>query len=263
MHMSELELIDSHVHLDFDSFDDDREDVLLRAKSVNVCQVINVGTNLVTSRFSAEFAAGHNGVFAAAGIHPHDSTEIGASALTELRTLLAQPKVVALGEIGLDYFKMYEPQAIQEKAFQQQLELAIELDVPIIIHTRAADDETLAMLRQFNRPQWQGVFHCFPGDEKMARAVLDMGFHISFTGNITFKKSQAGPVVQYVPLDRMLLETDCPFMAPVPKRGKRNEPAFVRHVGEKVAELKNLPLTEVAAQTTKNTRKLFNLVMEK
>ena len=260
--MTELELIDSHVHLDFDSFDDDREEVLQRAQSANVCQIINVGTNLATSRFSAEFAASHNGVFAAVGIHPHDSTEIGESALAELRMLLTRPVVVALGEIGLDYFKMYEPEAVQEKAFQQQLELAIELDVPIIIHTRDADDATLAMLRQFNRPQWQGVFHCFPGDEKMARAVLDMGFYISFTGNITFKNSQAGPVVQYVPLERMLLETDSPFMAPVPKRGKRNEPAFVRHVGEKVAELKKLSLLDVAAQTTQNTRKLFNLITE-
>lgn len=257
--MKQPELIDSHVHLDFDNFDADRADTILRAREAGVRQMLNIGTSLETSRFSVELAEKNESIYATVGIHPHDSNSANSDSMNELKALFQHPKVVAIGEIGLDYYKMYQPLKIQERAFRLQLELAQELNAPVIIHTRAADEETIARIKQVKSDGWNGVFHCFPGDIRMADQVLALGFHISFTGNITFKNFKGLHVVQHVPLEKLLLETDCPFMAPVPHRGKRNEPAFVYLVGQKMAEIKDIPFSTVARQTTENTRRLFQL----
>lgn len=253
------DVIDSHVHLDFDSFDTDRADTILRAREAGVRQMLNIGTNLTTSRFSVELATNHPAIYAAVGTHPHDATEVNSESLHELKELFGHPKVVAIGEIGLDYFKMYQPIKIQERAFRLQLELALELNAPVIIHTRSADTETISLIKQVQPTGWNGVFHCFPGDIPMADQVLELGFHISFTGSVTFNNFKGLHVVRHVPLERLLLETDCPFMTPVPHRGQRNEPAYVHFVGQKIAQIKEIPFAIVARQTTENFRRLFQI----
>lgn len=256
------QLIETHAHLDFDNFESDRADVIQRAFENGIQAIMNIGTDLPTSRFSVALAEQYPHIFAAVGIHPHDSHNVNQQALDELSQLYLNEKVVAIGEIGLDYFKMYQPVDIQERAFQKQIELALELNAPIIIHSRSTDEETVAMLKKYKSTGWDGVFHCFPGNIEMADTVLEMGFYVSFTGSITFKNSKAAPVVKHVPLDRLLLETDCPFMTPVPHRGKRNEPAYVHFVGQKIAEIKGLSFEQVARQTTENAVRLFNLKLD-
>lgn len=257
--MSLSNLIDTHAHLDFDRYDSDREDVILRAAEAGVSPVINIGTNIPTSRFSVELAQKYESIYAAVGIHPHDSKEMSDDSIRELQELYEQPKVVAIGEIGLDYFKMYQSIKIQENAFRRQLELALDLNAPIIVHSRSANEETIHLLQDVQFTGWSGVFHCFPGGKAMAEQVLEMGFHISYTGSITFKNSKAAYVIEHIPLNRLLLETDCPFMSPVPHRGKRNEPAYIHFVGQKIAEIKNIPFETVARQTTRNAIELFGI----
>ncbi len=257
--MSNLNLIDSHAHLDFKDFVNDQTDTIQRAREVGVTRIINIGTSLTSSQQAIELAQKYPAVYAAVGIHPHDSNEVNHEILTKLKLLSQQPKVVAIGEIGLDYFKMYQPVDIQERAFQRQLELALELKLPVVIHTRAAESATIEMLKSIQSTDWQGVFHCFPGDVALAQQVLDLGFHISYTGVITFKNSTAGEVIRYIPLDRLLVETDCPFMTPVPHRGKRNEPAYVYFVAQKIAEIKQISLEQVAEVTTGNVERLFGI----
>ncbi|MCI0513726.1 TatD family hydrolase [candidate division KSB1 bacterium] len=250
-------IIDSHAHLDFKNFHADRAAVIQRAQEVGVTHIINVGTNLATSRFSVDLAGTNSVVFAAIGIHPHDALEATRENMDALRTMYQMPKVVAIGEIGLDYYKMYQAIDVQRRAFKAQVELALDLGAPLIIHSRSADTETLEILQDYQFRGWRGVFHCFPGDERMAEQVLEMGFCISFTGVITFKKAHAAAVVQKIPLERLLLETDCPFMTPEPHRGQRNEPAYVHFIGQKMAELKQVPFSKVAQQTTANATQLF------
>lgn len=255
-------IIETHAHLDFEEFDQDRDEVIKRAHENGIDLIFNIGTNMETSRFSIELAQKYEGIFASVGIHPHDSPEATDENLAELLQLFQKPEVIAIGEIGLDYYKLYQPADIQKDAFQKQLELALELDAPIIIHNREAHKEILQILMQYKTSDWKGVFHCFPGDIALAESVLDMGFHISFTGVITFKNFKRSDVVKYIPLDRLLLETDCPFMTPVPFRGKRNEPAHVRYIAEKIAEFKEVPFEEVARQTAINALELFQIDRE-
>jgi len=252
-------LIDTHAHLDFHNFDTDREDVLLRARETGVTRIINIATSLATSRLAIALADQYEAVWATVGVHPHDSNEVSEEVLAELRSLYQHPKVVAVGEIGLDYYRMYQPVDVQKKAFRRQLELALALNAPVIIHTREAEADLLEMLLEIKSNDWAGVFHCFPGDIKMANQVLEMGFHISFTGSITFKNFKGKPVIQSIPLERLLLETDCPFMTPVPHRGKRNEPAYVHFVGQKIAEFKEVPFEAVVRQTSANAEHLFKI----
>lgn len=252
-------IIDTHAHLDFSDFEDDREDVVKRANDSEIKYIINVGTSIETSRFSIELAEKHAGIYASAGVHPHDSNEIDENRLSQLRQMIEHPKVVAIGEIGLDYYRNYQPVDIQKRAFELQIQLALSLDLPVIIHDRQADRDIIEMLTGLKGADWKGVFHCFPGDIDMARRVLDLGFHISFTGVITFKSFKQSALINYIPLDKLLLETDCPFMAPVPFRGKRNEPAYVQYIGQKIAEIKNLTFEEVAQVTTRNALRLFQI----
>ncbi len=252
-------LIDTHAHLDFNQFDADLEEVLYRAGMNGVRQIITIGIDLATSRKSVALAEKHAMVYASVGIHPHDVAKAGAEDLEEIESLLQHPKVVALGEVGLDFYYNYSPEEVQRKYLRLFLDWSLKKEIPLIIHTRDADEAILSILRERSRAGWRGVFHCFSGDAHMAERVLEMGFDISFTGNITFKNSAAAGVMRGVPLARLMIETDCPFMAPVPHRGKRNEPAYVQLVAQKIAEVKGCSFAAVAAATTANARELFQL----
>jgi TatD DNase family protein len=254
-------LIDTHAHINFPEFKETTTgNILANAKQNDVQYMINIGSDLKTSQESAALAENHSEIYAAVGIHPHDAqaAAVDPSQLNGINNLLKKDKVVALGETGLDYFKNYCPINIQKDIFEQQLEIAINNNKPIIIHNREADNDIYEILKSTGYQKI--VIHCFSSDVAYARKILDLGFYISFTGNITFPKNATGQeVAKYVSLDRIMVETDCPFMSPVPHRGKTNEPAFVKHVAEKIAELKNISLAEVAEQTTKNAVKFFGL----
>jgi len=252
-------LIDTHTHLDFNQFDADRNDVIYRAQEADVAGMITIGIDLKTSLKSVEIAEQHPNIFAAAGIHPHDASDATEEDFEGLKELYQHPKVVAIGEVGLDYYRNLTVPETQRKVFRSFLDLAKELDLPLIIHTRDANDEILSILREKNKIGWRGVFHCFSGDIYMADKVLDMGFYISFTGTVTFKNSNAVAVAKHIPVERLMVETDCPFMAPVPHRGKRNEPAFVQYIAQRIAELKGISFAEMANTTTKNAMELFGL----
>ncbi len=252
-------LVDTHAHLDFNQFDADRDAVIYRAEENGVEQIITIGIDLATSRKSIELAEKYPGVYAAAGIHPHDVAKAGAEDLEKIKALLQHPKVVALGEVGLDFYYHHSPEETQRKFLKIFLDWSLRGGKPLIIHTRDADESILAILRERSRAGWRGVFHCFSGDARMAEKVLEMGFHISFTGNITFKNSSSAEVMRTVPLERLMVETDCPFMAPAPHRGKRNEPAYVQLVAQKIAEVKGVSFAAVAERTTANAVALFQL----
>lgn len=252
-------LVDTHAHLDFDQFDADREEVLERAEMNGVRQIITIGIDLATSRKCVALAEKYSMVYAAVGIHPHDVAKAGSEDLAEIESLLQHPKTVALGEVGLDFYYHYSPEEMQRKYLRLFLDWSLEMGKPLIIHTRDADEAILTILRERSRAGWRGVFHCFSGDARMTEKVLEMGFYISFTGNLTFKNSTSAMVMHAVPLERLMVETDCPFMAPVPHRGKRNEPAYVQLVAQKVAEVKACSVAVVAERTTANAAALFGL----
>ncbi|MBC7188351.1 MAG: TatD family hydrolase [Calditrichaeota bacterium] len=254
-----MELIDTHAHLDFPELAQDVADVIRRAREVGVVSIVNVGVDLASSQASVRLAEEYDGVYAAVGIHPHDAATANEETLRELCRLVQHPKVVAVGEIGLDYYRDHSPREVQRNVFRRLLNMAAEAGLPVIIHTRQAWDDVLAAVREVMGDSGRGVFHCFSGGIDGAREVLDMGFHVSFTGVLTFKNARAVEVLAHVPLDRLLLETDCPFMAPEPHRGRRNEPAYVHFIAQKAAEVLGVPLAEVARRTTENARRLFGL----
>lgn len=250
--------IDSHAHLEMKEFDADRREVIERAGLAGVECIVTVGTNLSLSRKALSLARQYQNIYATVGVHPHDVSRAGDKIFDDLKALAQDPKVVAYGEIGLDYFRNISPREKQVEMFGRQLELAAELNLPVVIHDRDAHEQTLRMVRSSGIRK--GVFHCFSGDWLMAKQCIDLGFYISVPGVVTFDKSQKlHDVVRQVPLDRLLLETDCPYLTPVPHRGKRNEPAFVVHTAQKVAELRGLNLEDVARAATQNTRRLFGL----
>lgn len=251
-------MIDSHAHLEMKEFDADRNDVIERARLAGVESIVTVGTNLSLSRKALSIARQYENIYATVGVHPHDVARAGDQTFDELRKLAADPKVVAYGEIGLDYFRNLSPRAKQMEMFARQLELAHELKLPIIIHDRDAHEQTLRMVRESKIRT--GVFHCFSGDWPMAKQCLDLGFYISVPGVVTFDKSRTlQEVVRQAPLESILLETDCPYLTPVPHRGKRNEPSFIIHTAQKVAQLKGLNRDDVARAAAQNTRRLFGL----
>lgn len=251
-------LVDSHCHLNFPEFKDDLSEVLERAKTMGVTTFLTVNTKLTDALELQKITDTYPRVFCSVGVHPHDAADYASTDLIDrIKGLTSHPKVVALGETGLDYHYEYSPRAQQIEAFKIHLETGLALDLPIIVHTREADADTLNCLNDY--PDSRGVFHCFTGGTQMAQGGLDRGYFISFSGIITFKKSEElREVVKYVPLDRMLVETDAPFLAPLPHRGKRNEPGFTRHTAEMIAEIKGISLTEVAEVTTRNFYTLFN-----
>ena len=252
-------LIDSHTHLEMEDFDGDRDAVVERARQAGVTSMITVGTSLAYCRKALDLAGRYPEVYVAVGIHPHDAKDIDKGTYDALRELAKREKVVAYGEIGLDFFRNLSPRQVQLERFGEQLELAEEIGLPVIIHDRAAHQETLEMLGA--RPgKLGGVIHCFSGDRTMAKQCLDLGFAISVPGTVTFDKAEElQRVVEYVPLECLLVETDAPYLAPQPHRGKRNEPAYVAKTAAKIAELKGLSYEEVACRTAENARALFGL----
>lgn len=260
--MVEPKLIDTHTHLYFDQYESDLDAVIGRAHGADIIAMLIVGIDYETSLQAVRTAEHYNSIYAAVGIHPHDAKKMTDEQFEQCRELLQHPKVVAIGEVGLDYHYDYSPRDVQRRVFRRFLDLSLETEKPLIIHTREADEDILSLIRSRSKHNWNGVFHCFSGDIEMGETVIDMGFHISFTGNITFKRSRSVEVARALPINRLMIETDCPFMAPVPKRGKRNEPAFVQYIAAKLAETKEISINEVASVTTKNAISLFNLPLE-
>jgi len=252
-------LIDSHTHLEMEEFDEDRDEVVDRAREAGLEFLITVGTTLAYCQKALELAGRYEEVYVAVGIHPHEAKDIDSHTYDELRSLAGQEKVVAYGEIGLDFFRNLSPRSVQIRRFGEQLDLASEIGLPVIIHDREAHGETIEMLGSL-RGKLTGVIHCFSGDRDMARKCLDLGYYISVPGTVTFNKAEElRRVVQYVPLTSLLVETDAPYLAPEPHRGKRNEPAYAVKTAERMAELKGLSYAEVARATSENARALFGL----
>ncbi len=253
-------LVDSHAHLEMKDFDRDRDRVIKRALDAEVEKIITVATTLPEMTKALDIAQKHDCVYVALGIHPHEVKDIHPGDYDKIRRLAKEKKVVGFGEIGLDFFRNHSPREVQLTRFRELLRLGKELGLPIIIHDRDAHEETIRILEEEKNGSWRGVFHCFSGDWDMARKVIKMGFYISIPGTVTFPKSQPQQeVVRKIALERILLETDSPYLAPEPNRGKRNEPAFVRHTAEKVAALKGLSFDDVARITTVNARHLFGI----
>ncbi|MCK5825734.1 MAG: YchF/TatD family DNA exonuclease [Desulfuromusa sp.] len=251
-------LVDSHAHLDGKQFANDLDETIERATANGISHILTIGCDLESSESSIAVAEKYENIFAAVGIHPHDATEINEAALLKLKAMLTHPKVVALGEIGLDYYRDRSPRNIQRNAFRQQIRLAKEVDKPIIVHDREAHEEVVQILRDEDSAAVGGVLHCFSGDLKMAKQCLELGFYLSFTGTITYPKNEAvREIIKEIPIDRMLVETDCPYLSPQKFRGKRNEPAYVRYTAEKMAEIKGLTIEDVARVTSRNCHDLF------
>lgn len=261
-----MQLVDSHAHLDLAQFDGDRQEVLRRAAGAGVVCLVDVGADLASSRRAVALAQVEPRIWAAVGIHPHDAASVTLETLAELRAWAGEPRVVAIGEIGLDYYRDLSPRSQQRDAFAAQLALAQELGLPVIIHDRDAHEETLAILREAAcqaAPAWGGVMHCFSGDLQFAHQVLDLGLYIGIAGPVTYPSAKKlVEVARSVPLERLLIETDCPYLAPQAHRGQRNEPGYVRFVAERLAELRDLPLEEVARVTSDNACALFSLKPE-
>jgi TatD DNase family protein len=253
-------LIDSHAHLDGERFADDLPETIERAAANGVSHILTVGCDLESSRASIAIAEKYPNIYAAVGVHPHDAAEINKQTLAEMKGLLVHPRVVALGEIGLDFFRDHCPYVIQRQAFRDQIRLAREVGKPIIVHDRDAHEETIAILTEEHAEEVGGVLHCFSGDMRMAQQCLDLGFYLSFPGTISYPKNdELREVVRQVAIDRMLVETDCPYLSPQKFRGKRNEPAYVRYTAEKVAEIKALNIDDVARITSRNCYDLFGI----
>lgn len=253
-------MIDSHCHLDFRQFNGIRDEVVREAIAAGVHTIVNIGTDLETSRKSIELAERYDSVYATVGVHPHDAKTLSNDTLRELTQLTQHPKVVAVGEIGLDYYRNLSPRDIQKNAFEQQLELAVDKSMPIVIHTRESFEDTYNIVKRYAFDLPGGVFHCFPGTADDARRVFDLGFLVSVGGVITFKNSGMSRMVAEVPLESVLLETDAPFLTPEPHRGKTNRPAYVRHVCDKLAELHDTTSSEVESITDRTCRKFYRLV---
>jgi TatD DNase family protein len=251
-------LVDSHAHLDNGQYATDREAIIERAGQNGVSHILTVGCDLESSAASVELAGSHDNIYAAVGVHPHDASQINDASILHLKDLLGRPKVVALGEIGLDFYRDRSPREVQRNAFRSQIRLAKQVGKPIIVHDREAHDEVLQILREEDAAAVGGVLHCFSGDLAMARHCLELGFYLSFPGTITYPKNDAArELVRTIPIDRMLVETDCPYLAPQQFRGQRNEPAHVRFTAEQIAAIKGLTIADVARVTSRNCFDLF------
>jgi TatD DNase family protein len=268
-----MTLIDSHCHIDGEAFDGDRDEVVKRAREAGVVAMLNVGTGDPHSdhfRKAVAVAEKYKNVFASVGVHPHDAALYDDAAEAHLIELVnSSKKAIAWGEIGLDYYYDHSPKDVQKEVFRRQIRTAKKLDLPIIVHSRDANEDTIAILRDEFPPQAAvadegvrapGIMHCFGGTPQMATALMSIGFLISFAGNVTFKKAEnLRDSARVVPLDHLLVETDCPFLTPEPVRGKRNEPCFVAHTANFLADLYGIELESLAAQTTANFLNLFRL----
>ncbi|MFS1510860.1 TatD family hydrolase [Chengkuizengella sp. SCS-71B] len=253
-------LIDTHVHLNAEQFNEDREQVIERARQNGVSIMINVGFNRETIPETIELAEKYEFIYAVVGWHPTDAIHMIPEDLNWIESLCNHKKVVAVGEIGLDYYWDTSPKDIQQKVFRQQIRLARKVNKPIVIHNRDAHQDVVNILAEENAAEVGGVMHCYSGSWEIAKKCLDMNFYISFGGPVTFKNAkQPKEVLKNVPLDRLLVETDCPYLTPHPYRGKRNETSYVKYVAEAAAELKGLSFDEIARITTNNAKKCFQI----
>ncbi len=250
-------LFDTHAHLDDGRFENDLEDVIGRAREAGVERMISVGADLPSSERAISIAGAHEDIYASVGFHPHGAVEFTEEYAGRLTEMCSREKVVAVGEIGLDYYKDYSPREAQRIAFRRMLELALEVDLPVIVHNRDSADDCLDIMSKF-RGKIRGVAHCFSGNQAVADRFLDLGFYISFSGTVTFPNAKKlADVARIVPDDRILIETDCPYLAPQQQRGRRNEPAWVGYVAERIAELRGIDLSLIAEITTRNSEELF------
>ena len=255
-------LVDSHCHLDFPDFADELADVVARAHGAGIGQMLTICTKLAKVPANLALVERFERVHLAVGVHPHEADDEGDVTVDRLVEIARHPKVVGIGETGLDYFYTHSTPDHQAASFRTHIRAAKALGLPVIVHTRDAEADTLAILREEAAgAPLAGIIHCFSGTPALAEGALELGMHISFSGIVTFKAAEAlRQVVPMVPADRLLVETDSPYLAPVPKRGKRNEPAFVAHTAARVAELRGLPVGELAAQTTRNFYALFSKI---
>lgn len=253
------QMIDSHAHLDEERFDEDRDELIKSLKENAISYVINPSSDMETSRRVVELSNKYYNIFAAVGIHPHDAEGFKEEDLDELRELSKDERVVAIGEIGLDYYYDNSPREIQKEVFRKQLQLSHELDLPVIIHTRDAMGDTYDILKEFEG-RVRGVMHCYTGSIEMAEKFMKLGFYISIAGPVTFKNAvNVREMAKQIPLERLLIETDSPYLAPVPNRGKRNDPTNVRYVADMLANLKEIQIDKIIEHSRENTVELFSL----
>ncbi|KGK89446.1 hydrolase TatD [Desulfosporosinus sp. HMP52] len=250
---------DTHAHIDDPSYAEDFQEVLLRIQSAQISRVTNVGYDLPSSERSVKLTEDYSFIYAAIGIHPHNAQDVTVDTWNSLLELAKKPKVLAWGEIGLDYYRDLSPRPIQKEVFIQQIKLANEIGLPIVIHNRDAHQDVLEIVKA-NPPQYGGVFHCYSGSWEMAEILLKLGFYLSFAGPVTYKNARhTVEVAKRIPLDRMLVETDSPYLTPEPRRGKRNEPTYVREIVQKLSEIKNMSFEDAAIATMQNAETIFRL----
>src|SRR6202790_165078 len=258
-----MELIDSHAHIDFPQFAEDRDAVLARARAAGVTTLLAIGSGPGPEKLDAaiQFAEQHDWIYATVGTHPHEAKELTPGHLEQLAKLAQHPRVIAYGEIGLDYFYDHSPRETQQRVFREQMDVAVKAKLPLVIHCRDAWADCMEMLEEVWKPTGLGgILHCFTSTLEDAHRGLDMGFLISFAGNSTYPKTQnLRDVAQALPLEEILIETDSPFLAPLPYRGKRNEPAYVAEVAKVLASVRDLPVEDFAAATAENFRRLFSI----
>ncbi|MGL4696948.1 TatD family hydrolase [Enterococcus larvae] len=253
-------IFDSHTHLNAEQFNDDIPETIERAKELGVTEMAVVGFDTPTIDKSLALSKEYSDIYSIIGWHPTEAGSYTKEIETRLQELLTTPKVVALGEIGLDYYWMEDPKEVQDRVFRRQIAIAKEMKLPISIHMRDAIEDTYRVLKEEGVQDIGGIMHSYSGDSEWMKRFLDLGMHISFSGVVSFKKAvEVQEAAQTAPIDRMLVETDAPYLAPVPYRGKRNEPGYTRYVVEKIAELRNMPWEELAQQTTRNAHQLFRI----
>jgi TatD DNase family protein len=253
-------LFDTHAHLNAIQYEEDLEEVIQRAKSEDVTDIVVVGFDRDTIRRAMELTEQYDMIYAAVGWHPVDAIDMTDDDLEWIKELASHPKVVAIGEMGLDYYWDKSPKDIQKEVFRKQIQLAKEVQLPIIIHNRDATEDVVKILQEENASEVGGIMHCFTGSLEVAKQCIDMNFYLSFGGPVTFKNAKKPKeVAKEIPIDRLLIETDCPYLTPHPFRGKRNEPSYVKYVAEQIAELRELSVEEVAKKTSDNAKKLFGI----
>jgi TatD DNase family protein len=251
--------IDTHTHLQFDSYDEDRESVIQRAIKNDVDAMITIGTDLKSSGQALELAEKFAVIFASVGIHPNDCGTTAVEDFDQVVELAQSKKAIAIGEIGLDYYRQYVAREKQQEVLRKQIQIARDLELPLIIHNRDAHEDIFQVLKEEQAEKISGVFHSFSGEIKFLESILALNYHVSFTGPVTFKNTNYNKLIDCVPIEQLLLETDSPFLAPVPFRGKRNEPSYVRYIAEKIAQVKGISTEKLAEVTSENAKNLFRL----
>lgn len=254
-----MRLIDTHAHLDFDDYNLDREEVFNRARKIGIEKIVNIGADLEGSRRAVKLAEKYDHVYATVGIHPHEADTVNQESLAEIIKLASSPKVKAIGECGLDFYYDNSPREIQKAAFKKQLNLGLELELPVVVHSREAAAETLEIINQTGDFAENLIFHCYAYGAEEIEGIIERDYYVAFGGLITFKNAQPiRDALKKMPLDRILLETDAPYLTPAPHRGKRNEPAYLEHIVKKAAEIKGISVEKMGEITTENAERIYN-----